>query len=247
MHNVAPSRALARRTRQWLTFAFVVAAIGIFVAVVGLALFVIPLTAPGSASAGLFGTLRVGVLALGVLIFFIALGLCIRALTLRKDNDLAMIVGRFLTQYLDNRYHFVRHVSKRNLGYVDAILVGPPGALVFRILDNRGAFINEGANWIRQDQYGQVTAAGIDPTRECVLDVKKLREYLEARQLGSVPVYGVVVFTKDEPAVQLVAKEPVVPITTLRSLVATLGSNYLARDRIDPGKITTVVRLLVES
>ena len=248
MHNVAPSRALARRTRQLLTIAFVIAAIGTFVAVVGLALFVVQLVGPTSPSYGLFTMVRIAVLLLGIIIFFIALGISTRALTLRKDNDLAVTVGRFLASYLDERYHFIRNVNKRGLGYVDAILVGPPGALVFRILDERGVYANEGANWLRQEgRPGGWKKAKIDPTRECVQDIKKLREFLAARQLDAVPVYGVIVFVREEPQLQLVPREPVVPITTLRALLPNLNGNYLAKERVDAGRIGAVVQLLYDA
>lgn len=247
MHNVAPSRALARRTRQLLTIAFVTAAIGVFVAVAGLALFVIPLAAPGSSSYSLYMLVRVAVFAIGMIIFFVALGISIRAITIRTDNDLALITGRFLARYLDDRYHFIRNLNKRDIGYVDAVLIGPPGVLVYRIVNNTGVFANEGANWLKQDARGQWTTAGIDPTRECVQDVKRLREFLARHNLADVPVYGVVVFTKAEPAVQLAAKEPVVPISTLPSLLTNLGGNYLAKERIDANKVSAVVRLLYES
>ncbi|MFO7321785.1 MAG: nuclease-related domain-containing protein [Chloroflexota bacterium] len=247
MHNVAPSRALARRTRQLLTVAFVAAAIGTFIAVAGLALFVVQLVAPNSPSYSLFVLVRLIILIIGIIVFFVALVLVWRALTLRKDNDLAMVTGRFLAQYLDDRYHFIRNVSKRGIGYIDAVLVGPPGVLVFRILDNRGIFANEGANWLRQDPREGWTLAGIEPTRECVQDIKKLREYLAQNRLGHVPVYGVIVFIHQEPQVQLSVRQPTVPVTTLRSLLTNLGDNYLARERIDDGQVAAVVQHLYDA
>lgn len=249
MHNVAPSRALARRTRQLLTIAFVVAAVGIFVAVAGLALFVVPVVGPASSAYGLFTAIRIGVLLLGIVIFLVALAIIIRAMTLRKDNDLAMVVGRFLTGYLDDRYHFIRNISKRDIGYVDAVLVGPPGALVFRILDERGVYMNEGANWLKQEGGpNRWVTARIDPTRECVQDIKKLREYLAANKLDAVPVYGVIVFVREQPQLHLVPREPVVPITTLRALLPNLSGNYLAKEqRIDAGRITAVIQLLYDA
>ena len=247
MHNVAPSRALARRTRQLLTLAFVIATIAILTIVIGIALFVVPLAAPASPYYRTYNLVRWAVTIIGVIIFLISLGVGVRAVTIRKDNDLAVIVGRFLGQYLDERYHFIRNVNKREIGYVDAVLIGPPGALVFRILDSSGNFANEGADWLKQDGRGHWTVAGIDPTRECVQDIKRLREYLTQNNLGDVPVYGVVVFTRREPAVQLAAKQPVVPITTLPSLVTNLGGNYLAKERMDPAKAAAVVRLVYET
>lgn len=248
MHNVAPSRALARRTRQLLTIAFVVAAIGTFVAVAGLALFVVPVVGPNSPSYGLFTFVRIGVVVVGIVIFFVALGITARALTLRKDNDLAMVVGRFLGNYLDDRYHFIRNVNKRGLGYVDAILVGPPGALVFRILNETGVYTNEGANWLKQDGApNRWIKAKIDPTRECVQDIKKLREYLAEQRLNAVPVYGVIVFTREPPQLHLVPREPVVPITTLRALLPNLNGNYLAKERVDNDRIIAVAQLLQDA
>lgn len=247
MHNVAPSRALARRQRQWLTAAFVVAAIGVFIAVAAAALFVVELVGRESPSYGIFSLIRLLILLFGIILFFVGLGVGVRAVTLKKDNDLAMITGRFIGQYLDDRYHFIRNVNKRPIGYVDAVLVGPPGALVFRILDNKGVLANEAANWLKRDASGQWSPAGINPTREAVEDIKKLREFLGANRLADVPVYGVIVFTREEPHLQLSAKEPVVPVTTLRSLITNLGGNYLAKERIDAAKVASLVRLLYET
>jgi hypothetical protein len=246
MRNVAPSRALARRTRQYLTLAFIIAAIGVFVAVAGLAMFVIQLAAPTSPNYRIYSLVRIAVLVIGVVIFFVALAISIRAMTLRTDNDLAMITGKFLSRYLDERYLFIRNINRRDIGYVDAVLIGPPGVLVFRILDNRGAFANEGANWLKQDERGQWTTAGIDPTRECVQDIKRLREFLAKHGQADVPVFGVVCWTKEEPLVHLAAKEAVVPVSTLSALLTNLGSNYLAKDRMDANKAGAVMRLLYE-
>jgi hypothetical protein len=247
MHNVAPTRALARRTRQLLTLAFAIAAVGVFVAVVGLALFVVQLAPPGSRNYAVFALARVAILIIGIIIFLVALGFAVRALTIRTDNDLALVTGRFLARYLDTRYHFIRNLSRREIGYVDAVLVGPPGLLVFRIVDNRGVFANEGANWMKQDARGRWSIAGIDLTRECVQDVKRLREYLAKHRLADVPVFGVIVFTKEEPLVHIAAKDPVVPVTTLGSALVNLGSNYFATDRIDANQVRAVVRLLYET
>jgi hypothetical protein len=246
MHNVAPTRALARRSRHVLTIGFVVSALGVFVAMVGVAMSVIKLAAPSSPSYGFYTFASVVVLVGGVIVFFIGVGLAVRAVTYKTDNDLAMITGKFLGRYLDERYHFIRNISRKGLGYIDAVLIGPPGALVFRILDKRGTFANEAADWLKQNN-GRWVTAGINPTREAVEDIKHLREYLAQNRLGDVPVYGVVVFTREEPHVYLSAKEPVVPVSTLGSLVANLGSNYLAKERIDPAKVGAIVRILYET
>ena len=79
---------------------------------------------------------------------------------------------------------------------------GPPGTLVFRILDNEGKFANESANWLRLKPNGETVPAGINPTREAIDDIRKVREYLEKNHVVNMPVYGVVLFTKDEQRVR---------------------------------------------
>jgi hypothetical protein len=184
------------------------------------------------------------VFVFGVLIILVAVGLAIRALTWKKDNDLAVVTGRFLEQYLNDRYTFIRNISKREIGYVDAVLVGPPGVLVFRILNERGVFANEGPNWLKQNKKGEWLPAGIDPTREAIADIRKTREFLAKHKLGEIPVYGVVVFIVEPPYAQLMAKEPTVPLTHLKSLNDNLQTNYLAKDRIELNTVTAIVRLL---
>ena len=183
-------------------------------------------------------------LVAGVALLVIAVVLAIRAFTWKTDNDLALITGKFLAQYLDDRFTLIRNVSKRQIGYVDAVLVGPPGVLVFRILDTEGTFANEGANWLRRQPNGELVPARINPTREAVDDIRKVREYLEKKQIPNAPVYGVVVFTQPVQRVTLSAHDPVVPPSHLQSLVDNLRPNYLAKDRIDAPEVVQIVRAL---
>lgn len=244
MHNVAPSRALARRSRQLLALALVIGALGAFIVALGILMIMIPLVGEGSGSFTIYNLLRDGLVVFGVLLFLVALGVAIRAATWRTDNDLAQEVGRYLGQSLDSRYTLIRNVSRRDLGYIDAILVGPPGALVFRLIPDKGIFANEGANWMRQNRKGEWLPWRISPTREIVVDIQKLRSYLSRVNLSDVPVYGVIVFMKEQPAVQLMAKEPVVPLTHLNTLIPNTQENYFARDRIDARKVTDTIRSL---
>jgi hypothetical protein len=245
MRNVAPSRALSRRSNQLLSIAFVVGAVAIFVAAIGLLLYVVPFAAPSNPQYGVYLFARGVVLTVGIVILIIALALALRAITWKKDNDLALVTGRFLEAYLDDRFTFIRNVSKREVGYVDAVLVGPPGVLVYRILDKRGAFANEGPNWLIQGKRGEWLPAGINPTREAIADIRKIRDYLAKRQLGSAPVYGVIVFVAEPPHTQLMAKEPTVPITHLNSLYTNLQGNYLAKERMDKVNVAAIARHLM--
>lgn len=249
MQNVAPSRALTRRSRQLLQLAFVIVSGCIFLAIVGLVLYVVPLAVPGNPSFALYNFTRVTLLLAGGVAAVVGLIVAANALLIRPDNDLARITGEHLAQQqqLDARYCFIRHVSRRNLGYIDAVLVGPPGALVFRIMGSAGAFVNEGADWLKERRGGTWAPAGINPTRECQVDMRALREYLAQRGLGQVPVYGVVVFTQPEVAVRLIPKGPHLPIAQLRQLYPAMSADYLAaRERIDQTTVQRVVDLLYD-
>lgn len=247
MHNVAPSRTLARRSRQLLALALVIGALGAFIVALGVLMIMIPLVSEGGSSFGIYDLLRNGLVAFGALMFLVALGIGIRAATWKTDNDLAQTVGKYLSQQLDSRYTLIRNISRRDLGYVDAVLVGPPGALVFRLIPNKGVFANEGANWMYQNRKGEWAPWHTSPTREVVADIQKLREYLGRVNLGDVPVYGVIVFMHEQPAVQLMAKEPVVPLTHLSTLIPNAQSNYFAKDRIDAAKVTGTIRTLYQA
>jgi hypothetical protein len=243
MHNLVPTRALARRSRTLLTIALVIGALGAFFAAIGFVLFAIPLVSEGDV---LYGLARGTLVIFGGLLFLVALGLAVRAVTWRTDNDLAVQVGALLAANLDDRFTFIRNISMRELGYIDAILVGPPGVLTFRILDQKGVLANEGADWLIQNRKGEWRPLGSSPTREVVADIDKLRAYLSGRNLGDVPIYGVIVFTTEAPATQLMGKAPVVPPTHLSSLLVNLGDNYLAKDRIDARRIADTVRTLYQ-
>ncbi len=245
MRNIAPARALARRARQYLQLAIILVVIGFFLGAVGLFLYVVQLV-PGPNVPGWYQATRTALLIAGVLIALGGIGAAIRALTRRTENDAALITGNFLAEQLDARYTFIRNINPPGVAYIDAVLVGPPGVLVFRILDNDGVFANETANWLERKPNGEWLPARISPTREVVDDIQLVRDFLARRKLADVPVYGAIVFTKDAPLVSVTAKEPVVPITLLPSIITNLGDNYLAKERIPQEMVSAVVRVILD-
>lgn len=242
MRNVAPSMTLARWARQLLQLSFLVVAVGAFLTAIGLALYIIPLVREND----FYNFFRGAIFVIGLIVVAVGIGMAIRAVTKRTDNDLAIVTGEFLQQHLNDNYTFIRNVSKRGLGYIDAVLVGPAGALVFRILNNEGVYANEAAGWLVQEK-GKWHPARISPTKEAVEDIQHLRDYLAQHNLGQVPVFGVVVFTKDSNQVQIMAKDPVVPLSHLHALYENLTKNYLAVDRIDPQTVQATVRILYDA
>ncbi len=244
MHNVAPSHALVRRSRQLLLFAFLTVAAGVFIAVIGIALFILPLAPLANQT---IPAIRNIVFVIGALLGLAGLAMAVRAVTWRTENDLALITGRSLEPHLDHRYTFIRNISKLGLGYIDAVLLGPQGALVFRILDNEGVFFNETSRWLQRTKKGDWSPWRVNPTKEAVVDIQRLRAYFTKRGHEDVPVYGVIVFTQDDSLVQISAERPTVPATTLPHLLERLSDNYMAKERIDPRTVDSLVKTLYET
>lgn len=247
MENTAPSRALVRRAYQLLQLSFIIVAVSVFLIIVALLAFIIPPFPPSHPTFGLFDTARTLLFFLGIGVALAGVGLALRAVTRRRENDLALMTGNYLAQYLDNQYVFIRNINRPGLGYIDAVLIGPPGALVFRILNNAGVFANERSSWLVQNRRGDWAPFGINPTNQTIEDVGHLRIYLAKHGLGDIQVYGVIVFIPDESRVVIHQKEPVVPISRLDSLFDTLRGNYLARqDRTPPQAVAALRRLLLD-
>jgi hypothetical protein len=249
MRNTTPKRAISRRATQERTIAFAVGATGIFLIALGIFLFALPLAGPNNPGFALYHLLRTGVIGIGIVAVFIAIALMVRAFTYRADNTLAQQVARVLGGTLDDRFTYVRSVNRRGIGYIDAVLVGPPGALVLRILDQSGIFFNEGVNWLEADPGRGPQAwkpASIKPTAECYTDMRKLDQYLTKRGLAKTPIFGAIVFTRDVPQVQLSFREPALPSAPLSSLVPMLQSFYLTQDRMDSARAQQIVKLLFE-
>lgn len=235
MNNLVPSRMIQRRGRQAMLLGALVLLGGLALGAVSVFLIVLPAIPP----------------VLSVLFFFIAVAvvvfgvaLLLRGIFLRSDNEPAQQVGEALSRMLGKDYTFLRNISRPGLGYVDGILVGPPGALVFRIHDDPGMYLNEGADWLEQKEGRSYALSRLNLTRECVTDVLALRKYLAARKLTQVPVYGIVVFT--HPQAMIKARQNAVPIATLSTLPEVLGADFLRENRIDAPTAQATVKAIFE-
>ncbi len=238
MQNINPARTVSRRGRFYVTLG----ALGFFAGLMMVALAVLFQFMPLWESAW-FGVVKIGLGIVGAVLAVVGLGSVVRGMGLKKDNLKAFAVGEALKQSLDGRYTYLRNVSIRGVGYIDAVLVGPPGALVFRIVDYTGSWRNERANWltVRRKKMRQ---ARTNPTRECAHDVYNLRKFLKKKGLEHVPVYGIIVFTK--PNVKLAAADPVIPICEIRTLYPIMRREYLREERIAPPTIRQTVDAIIE-
>jgi hypothetical protein len=243
---MTPARALSRRANTERTIAFLTGAVGIFLMVLGFFFIVVPLSGPTNPGFNLYVLMRTSLIGIGLVMLIGGVALGVRAFTYRSDNDLAQMTARVLGPALDDRFTYIRSVNRRGIGYVDAVLVGPPGVLVLRITDAAGVFFNEGVNWLEVDPGRGPQAwkpAGIKPTADCFADMKRLDAYLAGKGLKA-PVFGVVVFTRDAPQVRLSFRDPALPSATFSGLLGTLRTYYLTQDRLDPARAEQIVRLL---
>ena len=240
MQNINPSKNITRRGRYYLSLGCLAFFAGAIAIALGVLFVFVPLW-----DSFAFELLEIFLFVVGLVAIAIGIAGIVRSMTLQKDNMLAYAVGEGLSQFLpDNRYTFLRNVSKRGVGYIDAVLVGPPGALVFRVIDAGGTWINERAEWRVKSKKGSLKLAKLNPTREAVHDVVALRKFLTKHGLDRVPVYAIVVFTS--PNVKLSAEGPVVPISEIPTLFQIMRRDYLTEERIAPPAVRATVDAIID-
>lgn len=246
MRHVVPSGALTRRARTVLYGSAVLMLAGLFAFTIGFALHVIALVVESNPGFQQYNLVRKGLMVIGGLIILTSLGIIVRALTWKRDNLTAKSLGDAIAEFYDDRYVFIRNVSRSTLPYIDAVLVGPPGVLVLRVTDQRGIYFNEGRAWMRQRDKGEWKTMRWNPTEEAVSDIKAMREWLKARDLPDVPVFGGIVFTHEVPEAQVTAQSPVVPVLHMSEFSYRLQDNYFAKDRLDQPRVNRIASLLYE-
>ncbi|MCC7205690.1 MAG: hypothetical protein IT323_00190 [Anaerolineae bacterium] len=234
MHNLNPTRIIARRGRDSLILGALLLLAGLAAGGVGFLISLLNI----SSFLGLVAFLIAVALGIVGIIFMI------RALTMRMENESALQVGQILERELDQRYSYIRNISRRGLGYIDALLIGPPGALVFRIVEKPGVYLNEGSDWLERPEGKPFVLSRLNATRECVNDVYALRNFLQRRNLAMVPVYAIVVFS--HPNVQVSARQPVVPVADLQTLLRVMRSDFLAETRVDQAAVDATVKAVYE-
>lgn len=247
MRNIVPVRSLTRRNRNTLFVAVLTGLLGVLLMVLSVFMRSVPLVVAANPNYELYVLARDVLLVLGTLVLVGAAGLIVRVITWKQDNPLAMQIGDVLDDELDDRYIYIRNVSKFSLGYIDAVLVGPPGVLVFRITERAGVFKNEGSYWMKQREKGNWKTLRWSPTREAIDDVESLREFLRKHNLIEVKVFAAVVFTEDAPATQVTRVDPKVQVLQPAELPRGLQNGYFAdTSRISQLKVNKISRLLSE-
>ncbi len=244
MQNVAPTRRLNRRSRDFLLAAALVFLLGAALTVAGIVLHIFSLVVPSNNGYEAYDLTRKALLSVGIGIAFVSLLMALRAVSWKTDNALAWQLGELLAEQLDRQFVLIRNISKGSLGAIDAALVSKHGVLVLRITQRKGEYFNEGGEWLRRSRNGHWRPLRWNPTRAVVKDALKLKDFLKDWELTAVPVYAAVVFLRDKPAAQFTAREPAVPVVHASGLIDDLQDSYFARARLDADSVQQVLNLL---
>ncbi len=244
MQNVAPTRRLNRRSRDALLAAAVLFLLGAALLVAGIGLHIVNLAVPSNSAFAWYDLARKGMLPAGALLCIASMLLALRAVSWRTDNALAWELGERLATQLDHHFVFIRNISQRSIGYVDAALVSRHGVLLLRITRRRGEYFNEGGRWLRRGRAGKWRTLRWNPTREVVASALRVKSAMRARGLSGVPIFAAVVFMREEPEAQVRAQQPAVPVVHASAFVPGLRSSYFASRRLDARTTQQAVDLL---
>ncbi len=245
MQNVVPAQVLSKRSRRLLYAAIVVLLASVLAFTIAILFRAIPFVVPSNPSYGTYDAFTNFLFIFGGILLAFAGGMAVRALTWRQDNTLAQSTGEYLAGRFDSRFIFIRNVSKRSIGYIDAVLVGPPGVLVFRISNEKGVYYNEGNKWMRQKDQGVWRTMTWSPTEEAIADIKKVRDYLVTKGIQQPQVFGVVVFIGQPPSTVVTSTNATVPVTQLPDLELSLAGTYMSKvDRHDAATVTRMAEAL---
>ena len=243
MQNVAPTRRLNRRSRDFLAAAAVIFLGGAALAILGLSLHIIQLAVPSNPGFALYDAARKALILAGIGLSCAASLMALRAATWKTDSALARQLGAQLTAHFDRRFVFIRSIRKRGIGYVDAALVSRHGVLVLHISNRKGRYHNQSAQWLKS-RRGRWRTLRWNPSRAVLRDAGKVSRYFQSRQLTGIPIYAAVVFMREPPQLQLSLHEPAVAVVHASQLPASLHSGYLARERLAAKTVQQIVDCL---
>ncbi|MDE2774603.1 MAG: nuclease-related domain-containing protein [Chloroflexota bacterium] len=244
MQNVAPTHRLNRRSRDFLIAAAAVFLIGAALAVAGIGLHIVSLVVPFNRGFAIYDLTRKALVSLGFGLSFVSMLMALRAVTWKTDHSLAWELGELLAGELDRQFVFIRNVSKRSLGTIDAALVSRHGVLVLRISKRKGEYYNVGGDWLRRRRNGSWRPLRWNPTRDVVADAMRVKAFLKDYDLSAAPVFAAVVFTRAAPDVQFSLRDPAVPVLNAQALINGLSDSYFAEDRLNAATVQRVVNLL---
>ena len=244
MQNIAPTRKLNRRSRDVLLAAALLFLIGALLMITGIGLHIVNLVVPSNPGAAVYDMLRKAILSLGFGIAFVACLLALRAVSWKTDHALARQLGADLARHLDHNFVFIRNISRRRLGLIDAAIISVHGVLILRIIGRRGIYLNEGGLWLKRAKSGQWQPMRWNPTRETLAQRDRVRSFLQGIGIESPPLDAIIVFAHDAPQVQLTLRGTDLPVLHASQLPAFLDADYRAEQRLPKATVRRIANAL---
>ena len=243
MRNRAPTKKLNRRARDMLLAASLVFLVGALLIMLGIGLHIVNLAVPSNPGASAYDLARKAILSLGIGLAAASFLMALRAISWRTDHIPARRLGVALSRHLDDSFVFLRNISQRRLGYIDAVLISRHGVLLLRVTDRRGRFFTEGSQWLTQ-RRGKWQPMRWNPTRETEAQQSRLRDFLAERGIEGAAVDAAIIFMGEAPQVQLSVREPDLPVLHASQLYARLKRVYLTETRQTAATVQQIVDAL---
>lgn len=226
-------RGFSQEARKLLQVASLSIMGGAFVLLVGLVLSIIPLIGREGALANPYQYLQQVLILSGLLIALSGLWFLLRANQRRKSDDLlSQDVFQKLSRQFDARFTFVSRGQLRNMRGIDALMIGPPGLLVFKFLHHRGHLYQERGHWLMQNRKGELIPLKNSPTKELISDINRIQHRLLGKDLADFPMFGAILSMNDADQLQYHANEEIFPLVFAPAMHERLKESFLFRDRV---------------
>lgn len=245
MRNLSPGGSISRQALNLLKNAILAVSGGTLIAIIGLAVSVIPLVGREGSFTKLYEISTQAFMIVGVILASSGLWLVGCAYRRRKlDDKFFREVAVKLCDQFDSRFTYISNLNVRGLKGIDAVIVGPPGLLVLRLLDNRGDLYQEHGYWLQQGKKGDFIPLNFNPARELLSDIRRLRSKLAQHAMSEFPIFGIIVSLRSSTDVQYHTSGEVFPFSHVSTLVDSLNQNYLGRERVTMRAVRAVLKQL---
>ena len=232
MRTLSLGGAYSRRIRERMQKVSLIVIGGSFLAFMGLTLSVVPLVGREGQFANLYRSIQQGVLFAGISLALLGVFFAWSTFRKRAEYDITNLIIQQCREHFDSRYTLVIKLKSREMRGVDALLAGPPGLLMIRLLDIKGDIYNERGYWLQASQRGEFAPLSSNPTRDLLRDIHHLQGKLNQEGIDGFPIFGTIVFTSPISDLRYHSSQEIIPVSHLSTLYDDLQNGYLRRERV---------------
>ncbi len=242
MQSDAFNRALTRRAQRQKLSGMIFLLAGLVLIALGILLLLfifVPFTGELPQVIIVLGDFAIGIIAVLVGLFRLT-----RGIATPTTDALGARLTQTLSPVLDEHHLLMRHVKPRGLPITpDALIVGPGGVMLLKLIDEPGIFRCEGDVWLLRRAGRDFSSWERNPSREMIQEIDAMGAFLAQKGLEGVPISAVIVFT--HRSAEISTRAPAIPITTLEYLPIELRRGFLLSARIDTGTLKKTRRTLL--